>query len=336
MTNNPNDGRPLYAESFAAEIDGPHPAWAKVHITAGLLALATALLESCKAHSLSRARRWIANVTWSPAKADGGELIQLEDDEIEVTAEGIIRLLAKVKHGSYTITTYPFTLDQLRAWAREDDTSPVFVGEPPENGIPRDLFGAASVPAAEAVLIPEQEFTSDWGAHGPHEGGMYDHQDVVDKPRNTVWTILEGESNRLYAAAGFHVVNRIGYVLTTRPWVTGEEEALWCEGVDEEPADDDEETVLTDLTAWPATGIAHLFALPAQPIRFGDFEDAVRKLERPYIRITEAHAEVLSGLTAGVGTDVVLFRGRPVTWGTADGGYALMPLSAAARRELGL
>lgn len=53
-----------------------------------------------------------------------------------------------------------------------------------------------------------------------------------------IWTIVDAEGN-LYAAPGFHRVNRIGYVVTEKPWVTGNEEAVWCEFEDDEDEDDD-------------------------------------------------------------------------------------------------
>lgn len=60
---------------------------------------------------------------------------------------------------------------------------------------------------------------------------------TVDEKR--VWTIVDAEGN-LYAAAGFHRVNRTGdYVITERPWSTGLEEAEWCVFDDGDLDDDD-------------------------------------------------------------------------------------------------
>ena len=33
-----------------------------------------------------------------------------------------------------------------------------------------------------------------------------------------VWTIIDGDSGDLYTIAGFHFVNRIGYLITEDPW----------------------------------------------------------------------------------------------------------------------
>ena len=54
---------------------------------------------------------------------------------------------------------------------------------------------------------------------------------------NHIWTIVDADGN-LYAAAGYHRVNRIGYVLTEKPWVTGNEEAVWCEFEEDEDDED--------------------------------------------------------------------------------------------------
>lgn len=58
----------------------------------------------------------------------------------------------------------------------------------------------------------------------------------------------------------------------------------------------------------------------------GDFQSFSRRLQRPYYRLTEedcAKVEALAGES-----DVLLLDGKTqVTWGDADGGKALMPLS---------
>lgn len=53
-----------------------------------------------------------------------------------------------------------------------------------------------------------------------------------------IWTIVEGaEDDCLYAVAGFHVVNRLGYMVTEKPWVSGDEEAVWYTCEEEEEAE---------------------------------------------------------------------------------------------------
>lgn len=51
---------------------------------------------------------------------------------------------------------------------------------------------------------------------------------------SSVWTVVEtGEGdNALFVEAGFHKVNALGFVVTSRPWVTGMEQAVWAEPED--------------------------------------------------------------------------------------------------------
>lgn len=61
------------------------------------------------------------------------------------------------------------------------------------------------------------------------------------------------------------------------------------------------------------------------------FHEQVRELERPYIKISEAEWEEL---LEGPSDFYRLADGRVVTFGNADGGYALMPLNAQAAAAL--
>ena len=38
------------------------------------------------------------------------------------------------------------------------------------------------------------------------------------KDTTKLWTIIDGEGRDLYAVAGFHFVNRLGYIITERSW----------------------------------------------------------------------------------------------------------------------
>lgn len=42
-----------------------------------------------------------------------------------------------------------------------------------------------------------------------------------------VWTVVEGDTGDLYIIAGYHLVNRLNYIVTTNPWITGEEHCRW-------------------------------------------------------------------------------------------------------------
>ena len=47
-------------------------------------------------------------------------------------------------------------------------------------------------------------------------------QQVLSAPSNCVWTLLVCEGN-LYISAGFHIVNRMGYFITGRPFSAKDE-----------------------------------------------------------------------------------------------------------------
>ena len=78
------------------------------------------------------------------------------------------------------------------------------------------------------------------------------------------------------------------------------------------------------LFATPRNLAARLMPVPNKRLP-SDFKSAVALLKRPYFRLSaEAYALVRS--VAG-DSDVVLLDGRQMTYGDADGGKALMPLS---------
>jgi hypothetical protein len=41
---------------------------------------------------------------------------------------------------------------------------------------------------------------------------------VLNAFPDMVWTIVEGDEGHRYLSAGFHLVNRVGYFLTAKPW----------------------------------------------------------------------------------------------------------------------
>ena len=56
-----------------------------------------------------------------------------------------------------------------------------------------------------------------------------------------------------------------------------------------------------------------------------NFRDAIRLVTRPYIPISEKQVKEIESKTKNRG-DIILYRGKRMTWGNADGGFALMPL----------
>ena len=42
------------------------------------------------------------------------------------------------------------------------------------------------------------------------------HKHPLEKGR--VWTIIEGDNDKIYIEAGFHLVNRMGFIVTKKHW----------------------------------------------------------------------------------------------------------------------
>jgi len=68
-----------------------------------------------------------------------------------------------------------------------------------------------------------------------------DHNAVLDEPPGDVmaplehvWTVVDGDDGDMYAIPGYHIVNKVGYVITENPWHDETEEAVWCHFEDEE------------------------------------------------------------------------------------------------------
>ena len=49
-------------------------------------------------------------------------------------------------------------------------------------------------------------------------GDMHEWEAVKDLDERLVWTVLDPMTGTLYAATGFHIVNRLGYLICAKPW----------------------------------------------------------------------------------------------------------------------
>lgn len=74
-----------------------------------------------------------------------------------------------------------------------------------------------------ADLISEADFDA------MRPSNMREHHEVVNAPLQRVWTILDdgGVTDVLYASPGFHIVNKIGYVITEIPWTDDCKDAIY-------------------------------------------------------------------------------------------------------------
>lgn len=104
---------------------------------------------------------------------------------------------------------------------------------PETNGIATDDDG----------IISEDAFRDEWGAHAQDNGDLFELEHVERLPINTVWTIVTGDNDgddSWFAMPGFRRVNRLGYVVTTKPWDREDLVAYWFKDdlENDEDADD--------------------------------------------------------------------------------------------------
>ena len=54
-----------------------------------------------------------------------------------------------------------------------------------------------------------------------------DFERVKSTYTDLVWTVVDGDDGLAYIIPGLHFVNRIGYIISNKPWKTTEELFLW-------------------------------------------------------------------------------------------------------------
>lgn len=78
--------------------------------------------------------------------------------------------------------------------------------------------------------ISEREFEDVWGMYLKQSGDFFEFEDVKDQPLSHVWTVVEtgdDQDGNWYATPGFHIVNKIGYVLTKKAWIDSTPDAIY-------------------------------------------------------------------------------------------------------------
>lgn len=58
----------------------------------------------------------------------------------------------------------------------------------------------------------------------------FEHAETLAYPLRRVWTVVEGDSGALWALPGYHIVDRVYYLITEEEWTPAEEEQagyLW-------------------------------------------------------------------------------------------------------------
>jgi len=90
------------------------------------------------------------------------------------------------------------------------------------------------------TMLSEDEFFARYrplpnpGSTPENPDYQHEYEDVKGLDANTVWTVVEGDDEGGYALAGFHVVNKLFYLVTEVPWVTGQEEGVWWEAKEDD------------------------------------------------------------------------------------------------------
>jgi hypothetical protein len=112
--------------------------------------------------------------------------------------------------------------------------------------------------------ISEDEFRDGWGVIQKADNGMFDYDDVKDQPLENVWTIADTgayEDENWYAMPGFHIVNKLGYIMTRRAWTADTQDAIYFLHEDE---DDGERNVFIyqyrDASNYKAGGMLLLYS----------------------------------------------------------------------------
>lgn len=85
-------------------------------------------------------------------------------------------------------------------------------------------------------LITEDEF---WDHYvpiaGPADSWLWTYDEIKNHDVTRIWTIVEGDaSNHLYALPGWHLVNRLDYVLTEQSWEDDTKAAYYYFDIEEE------------------------------------------------------------------------------------------------------
>ena len=88
------------------------------------------------------------------------------------------------------------------------------------------------------LQLSEDEFEEQFGLvtrPAPGFTTLFDAEDIQDIDPNRVWTVIDtDQDDKLYAIPGLHCVNRVGYVVTERPWPHENIEAVYFGGMDDD------------------------------------------------------------------------------------------------------
>jgi hypothetical protein len=88
--------------------------------------------------------------------------------------------------------------------------------------------------------LTEEEFDTQFTPVPAADGdAVRPSDDGLDKASTKLWTIVDGDDGGLYAVSGWHLVNRVGYLLTEEDWTEPTEAVWFAAGEDEEDEESD-------------------------------------------------------------------------------------------------
>jgi hypothetical protein len=78
-------------------------------------------------------------------------------------------------------------------------------------------------------MITRDDFDAYFGPRDAPSGDpLWTCAETRTEPLTHVWTVVTGDNGEdEYASPGYHIVNRVGYVVTTHPWIDDTQDAEW-------------------------------------------------------------------------------------------------------------
>lgn len=79
---------------------------------------------------------------------------------------------------------------------------------------------------ASKTEYPEinEKFTLLQNADDPSEGDHFDFEQTKKYPLRQVWTVVEGDTDGWWCLTGYHVVNRLFYLVSEQEWTDADAE----------------------------------------------------------------------------------------------------------------
>lgn len=135
------------------------------------------------------------------------------------TASTLFQKIGKYQYSSNSLNVAPNCFVDFDLWVRSYKNLNIpFTPEPSrdESILNNDDF--------EVLFEPSDTMTFDEAKAYMFKRGLNDKH---------IWTVIDGDNDdNLYAIAGWHMVSRVNYIVTKRPWVYDNQHAMWLDYAD--------------------------------------------------------------------------------------------------------